>query len=411
MVDTPSATDYRALLRRVDDVVRHIENSDTSGSGELAIPAILRAIISELKDDLGIYGGRLYERSGEHYVLRAVFPDDGDLDAVRIPRNYEPLELTLMRGVVYMSVDDDRVDRDLEARLGVHEFAAIEVGSERYVLGFNVAPGHHSDDVVSSLGVVRHTLNQKIREQNLESILHQAKLIQSSILPRRAPHHPIFDIAGRTEALETVGGDLLDFIPIHDKILGLAIADASGHGFPAALQVRDVYTGLRMGLARDLKIVTTVERLNRIIQRSTLTSRFVSLFYGEIETNGLFIYVNAGHPPPFRLRADGRVDFLRDGGPILGPLADATYDRGFVRLEPGDLLVIYTDGVTETFIDEGKERHEYGVDRLVETVRTCRGCSSAALVDRIFHALDEFTGGAQRDDDRTLIVVRYPEEE
>ncbi len=89
--------------------------------------------------------------------------------------------------------------------------------------------------------------------------------------------------------MESVGGDFYDYIPITDKILGLAIADVSGHGLPAALQVRDIYMGLRMGMARDFKIVRTVERLNQIIHKSTLTSRFVSMFYGELERNGVLL--------------------------------------------------------------------------------------------------------------------------
>src|SRR4029434_4486679 len=91
-------------------------------------------------------------------------------------------------------------------------------------------------------------------------------------------------------------GDSRAFIPLSARRLGIAIADASGHGLPAALQVRDVYTGLRMAVERGFKIVRTVERLNRIIHESRLTTRFVSLFYGEIEDDGNMMYVNAGHP-------------------------------------------------------------------------------------------------------------------
>ena len=103
-----------------------------------------------------------------------------------------------------------------------------------------------------------------------------------------------------------MGGDFYDYIPISEKILGLTIADVTGHGLPAALQVRDIYMGLRMGLGREYKIVHTMERLSSIIHRSTTTSRFVSLFYGELELNGNFLYVNAGHPHRFIIDIDGR---------------------------------------------------------------------------------------------------------
>src|SRR3954468_18549928 len=252
-----------------------------------------------------------------------------------------------------MDAEDPDIDRNLENLLGVQRFAAIEVGSEEYILAFNVAPGHDRDDVLFSLGILRHSVNQKIRREKMEGIFEEARKIQASILPRREPDYGEFDIFGRSDPMEEVGGDFYDFIPVTDKILGLAIADVSGHGLPAALQVRDIYMGLRMGLARDFKIVRTVERMNRIIHRSTLTSRFVSMFYGELELNGVFIYVNAGHPAPFHLAADGTARFLEEGGPFLGPLAEATYERGFVVMKPGDMLVFFTDGICETL---GREK-------------------------------------------------------
>ena len=407
MPQNPTPTDFRALLRRVEEVVQHIESSED----EVPIHSILGEIITRLRHELGIYGGRLYERSGDDYVLRATFPDAKEVDdLVRIPRTYAPIELCLMQGIVYMDREDPRLDRELEAALGVKEFAAVEVGSERYILGFNLEPGHQRDGIVSSLGVVRHAINQKIRDHQVADIFRQAKQIQSSILPKSSPRHGPYDVAGRSDSLDSVGGDLFDFIPITDKILGLAIADASGHGFPAALQVRDVYMGLRMGMARDFKIVRTVERLNQIIHESKLTSRFVSLFYGELELTGLFIYVNAGHPAPFHISAEGKVTHLAEGGPILGPLRHATYDRGVVKMNPGDLLVIYTDGLTETHrqSDSAGELEEYGVDRLIEVAKTSRGKRAAEVIDAIFRSINDWSGGTTAEDDRTAIVVVYP---
>ncbi len=206
--------------------------------------------------------------------------------------------------------------------------------------------------------------------------------------------------------METVGGDFFDFIPLSPKIMGVAIADVSGHGLPAALQVRDIYMGLRMGLGRDYKIVRTIERLNHIIHESILTSRFVSMFYGELEANGNFLYVNAGHPPPFHLGADGDVTFLESGGVVLGPLADASYERGFVLVEPGDLLVLYTDGIIEARPRGGRD--EYGVDRLVEVVRRYRLKPAQEIMDAVFADVKRFSDGGAPSDDRTVVVVRYP---
>ena len=317
---TPETTtaDYRQLMKKVEEVVSVVHE----GESEIAtIHLVADEIIRQLRDALGIFGGRLYQRDGDSYVLRATFPNAKEVtEEFRVPRTYPPLELCLLMGTVYMSADDPRIDPALERALGVEEFAAVEVGDEDYVLGFNVAPGHNRDDVIWSLAVVRRAIDEKIHRQRVEDIFQQAQQIQASILPRRAPVFAGYAVAGRTSSMHLMGGDLFDFIPLSDKLLGFTIADASGHGLPAALQVRDVYVGLRMGLARDFKVVRTVERLNEIIHQSSLKSRFVSMFYGELESNGNFIYVNAGHPPPFHIAADGEVTLLVHGGPVLGPL-------------------------------------------------------------------------------------------
>jgi sigma-B regulation protein RsbU (phosphoserine phosphatase) len=309
-----------------------------------------------------------------------------------------------------MDAEDPDIDRNLESQLGVQRFAAIEVGSEEYVLAFDVASGNDRDDILFSLGILRHSVNQKIRRDRMEGIFEQARKIQASILPKRVPEYADFDIYGRSEPIEGVGGDYFDYIPVTEKILGLAIADVSGHGLPAALQVRDIYMGLRMGLARDFKIVRTVERMNKIIHKSTLTSRFVSMFYGELELNGVFIYVNAGHPPPFHIAADGAVRHMEEGGPVLGPLPDATYERGFVIMKPGDMLVFYTDGICETQgrDEDGRLLGEFGMERLIEVSREHQGETAREVVDAIFASVESFSREAPPDDDRTVMVVSHP---
>jgi Stage II sporulation protein E (SpoIIE) len=401
-------TDYRGLMKKVEQVVAAMDRDEDVGT---TIHSLLETIIEKFHDELGIYGGRLYERRGGYYSLQRTFGDAKEVpQGLKIPISYPPVQLLLEQGTVYMDVEDPNIDRNLENLLGVQRFAAIEVGNEEYILAFNVAPGHDRDDILFSLGILRHSINQKIRRDRLEGIFEQARKIQASILPRRVPQYGEFDIFGRSEPMEAVGGDFFDYIPVTEKILGLAIADVSGHGLPAALQVRDIYMGLRMGLARDFKIVRTVERMNKIIHKSTLTSRFVSMFYGELELNGVFIYVNAGHPPPFHISADGTVRYLEEGGPVLGPLPDATYARGFVIMKPGDMLVFYTDGIVEAQgrDDSGQLLGEYGIERLLEVARTHQGETAHEVVEAIFASVDSFGSSCPREDDRTVMVVSQP---
>jgi sigma-B regulation protein RsbU (phosphoserine phosphatase) len=150
--------------------------------------------------------------------------------------------------------------------------------------------------------------------------------------------------------------------------------------------------------------------MNKIIHKSTLTSRFVSMFYGELELNGVFIYVNAGHPPPFHITADGTVRYMEEGGPVLGPLPDASYNRGFVIMKPGDMLVFYTDGISETLgrDEDGRPLGEYGTERLVETAREHQGETAREVVEAIFASVESFSRQAPPDDDRTVMVVSHP---
>src|SRR5712692_4012848 len=236
-------------------------------------------------------------------------------------------------------------------------------------LRFDVAPNLSREDILFSLNLIRYTVNQRLRADKYQSLIVEAQRIQQSILPQRVPQYAGFDIWGKTLPAAVVSGDFYAFIPISDNILGLAIADGSGHGLPAALVVRDIYMGLRMATDRDFKIVRTMQKLNHIIHRSRMTTKFVSLFYGELETGGILIYTNAGHNFPFLLKVNGKFEDLSHGGPVLGPTPDATYTRGFAKLDPGDLLCLYTDGVVEA---HDVNDHEFGVDRLQRVVKSNR---------------------------------------
>jgi sigma-B regulation protein RsbU (phosphoserine phosphatase) len=396
---------HRDLMKKVEQVAGAIDRADDVGS---TIRTVMESLITQFRHELGIVGGRLYRRRGAGYDLEGVFGQAKEAPpGLRVPRSYPPIRRAIEEGALYMTPSDPGVDPAFEERVGAREFAAIEVGDEEFILAFDVASGVDRDDVLFSLGILRHSINQKIRQERMVGIFNEARKIQASILPRRVPEYGDFEVAGLSRQMELVGGDFYDYIPLTEKILGLAIADVSGHGLPAALQVRDVYMGLRMGLTRDLKIVRTVERLNEIIHRSTLTSRFVSMFYGELELNGLFIFVNAGHPPPFHLAATGEVRYLEDGGPVLGPLPKTSYERGVVSIEPGDLLVLYTDGITEARgPGAGGEREEFGLDRLIAVCRDHRQRPAGDIVEAVFAAVESFAGGRPANDDRTVVVVR-----
>jgi phosphoserine phosphatase RsbU/P len=391
--------DYKNLLTKVEKTLEVIDTSaESKGS---TIELIAEAIASNFRNELGITGGRIYECRDDEYELIGRFGEahEGAL-GILVPRTYKPVELVLENGIVVMEPDDPGVDPVLEKKLGAQRFAAISAGDEDYIISFNVSPDLSREDILFSLNLIRYSINQKLRADRFQSIIVEAQRIQQSILPQRVPKYAGYDIWGKTVPAEIVSGDFYDFIPISDTILGLAIADGSGHGLPAALVVRDVYMGLRMATDRDFKIIRTMEKLNHIIHRSRLTTKFVSLFYGELERDGILIYSNAGHNAPFILHGDSYEE-LRNGGPVLGPTPDATYNRGYVKLGKGDLLCLYTDGIVEAH-DENDE--EFGLERLKELVGQLRDGTAEQITRGILSRIKEW--GRPGEDDRTVVIVK-----
>ncbi|HVT45002.1 MAG TPA: PP2C family protein-serine/threonine phosphatase [Thermoanaerobaculia bacterium] len=390
--------DYKTLLTQVQ---RTIDSLEIPGDPRGTITRISETIVRNFRDQLGITGGRLYELGDEGYELVARFgKSNKEPLGIQVPLEYRPIELVRENGIVVMDPSDPGFDPVLEKKLGANRFAAITVGDEGHILSFNVSRESSRDDILFSLNLIRYSINQKLRAQRYESIIAEAQRIQQSILPQRIPPFEGYEMHARSVSAEVVSGDFYDFIPISNNVLGVAIADASGHGLPAALMARDIYVGLRMGTGRDFKIIRTLEKLNQIIHRGRLTTKFVSLFYGELESGGVLIYSNAGHNPPFIVKRN-RIELLRSGGTVLGPTPDATYTRGYVRMEAGDILCLYTDGVVEARDTKGME---FGLERLERVIRANRQKSTQEIVQAVFQRLDRWSKMVE--DDRTLVAVK-----
>jgi sigma-B regulation protein RsbU (phosphoserine phosphatase) len=157
--------------------------------------------------------------------------------------------------------------------------------------------------------------------------------------------------------------------------------------------------GLRMATDRDFKIVRTMEKLNHIIHRSRLTTKFVSLFYGELETGGILIYCNAGHNYPVRAEGQSRIELLKNGGPVLGPTPDATYTRGFAKLDPGDCSASTPTASSRRTTQD----REFGLERLQRIVKA-EPQRSAQEIGGSAGARGEVGSGPE--DDRTVVIVK-----
>jgi sigma-B regulation protein RsbU (phosphoserine phosphatase) len=394
--------DYRSLLKNVEKTLTAIERSDDVLS---TIVNVAEAVVRNFRRELGIFGGRLYTRRENLYVLERGFGRSRHSpEGLSVPADYGPILRAEEEGVVVADLQDPTVDRELEAKLGVNRFAAVSFGDSRLLLAFDVHPRVRTEDLLLSLGILRTVLDSKVKTERLEGLIHEARRIQQSILPKAVPSVGDYDVFGVSVPAELVGGDFYDFLPLGELTFGAAIADASGHGLLAALLVRDVYVGLRMGIGGDFKIARTIERLNRILNKSRLSTKFVSLFYGEFETNGEIVYVNAGHPGPLHLKvASGSFAELESTGLVLGPSPKAAYGRRAVKMEAGDVMVLYTDGLTES---RDKKNREFGVVRMKRLVSEFRKRTAREIAERLVFAAGEWRKPAAQEDDLTVVVIK-----
>lgn len=397
---------YRELFKKVEKHLSQIEQQpllkDTLG-------LIINNLITDFRDDFGFTGARLYVLDEKVYRLESKYGEDVPAPlGIELPLDYGPITAVRRAGCIYMDRDSKDVDVHLEEKLGVDRFAAITVGQgNAYIIAFSVKKGLEGqrDEILFALSSIRHAVNLKLAKESLENIVLQSQEIQLSLLPEKDPVFEGYDISGRSIPAQIVGGDVYDFIFVTPKILGIAVGDATGHGLPAALQARDALVGLRMGIHEDQKIVKVFEKLNSIIHRSRLTSRYVSLFYMEIEPNGQAVYINAGHVYPFHYRKrKKRFVPLTEGGMVLGPTSNATYGRGFLYLEPGDSIIAFSDGITEAKNLSGED---YGDHRVKEFVKKHYDEFNAGqMVDRLLDDVAVWSKDSDYTDDRTVVFAK-----
>ena len=236
--------------------------------------------------------------------------------------------------------------------------------------------------------------------------LEIARDVQQRLFPQDVPSIDGLDYAGKCRPAATIGGDYFDFVPLPDSRLGFAIGDVTGKGIPAALLMAGLRASLRgLAIANSGPLAELMENLNRLIYESSPSDRFATFFYGVFDPSArTFRYVNAAHNAPILFRgAAGDVVRLKEGGLMIGGFPAATYQEGSVTMTAGDILVMFTDGISEAVNAQGEE---FGEERIFAAVRTAAGLPAALMIDRVLSVVDSFTAGAPRQDDMTLVVAR-----
>ena len=241
-----------------------------------------------------------------------------------------------------------------------------------------------------------------IHQQEQEREIAEARAIQEKLLPREIPQMPGYEIASAWQSARLVGGDYFDILPLDEKMLGICIADVAGKGMPAALLMSNLQAAVRGLSSLSLAPNLLCSRLNSIVYRNTDSDRFITFFYAQLEgPMRRLTYVNAGHNAPFVVRSDGSHERLREGGPVLGVFASRNYEMGSAQLSPGDLVILFTDGITEAC---GVEGEEFGEARLLRLLQDHRMLSADELQAKILAVVAEYSGGRWQDD-ATLVVL------
>ena len=320
----------------------------------------------------------------------------------------EPLIVADVRG------DERYVNARRETR---SEMVAPIVSNEEVIGVFDLesdAPNAYDEDDLEVLTLLASQVaiiiekamlyEQSLERKRLQTQLEVARQVQLELLPPRDPQLAGFDISAYNFSTEEVSGDYYDFVQIHEDHLGLVIADVSGKGVPAALLMSFLRASLRAAIHIGYAPNVAMAKVNYLLWESIENHQFVTAFYGVLDsTNRTLAYTNAGHNPPVLMDAEGNARFIERGGIPLGMFQGTRYYEYYLPVEPGQTLVLYTDGATEAASPDGCE---YGRDRFEQRVREGRRLSARELIKSLHEDIMEWTGGRGSGDDVTFVVVK-----
>ena len=393
-------------------------------TGTLDLQEVLNRVARSATEVFGAKGCsiRLLDSRRKKLVVKSFYNlSQHYLDKGPVLLAKSPIDKEALRGKVVQMFDmvsDPRVLYPKEAeREGIRSGVSIGLISKRRSIGtlhlYSSEPRAYDE---SDIQVLRSLANQaavaienaQLYQQSLEKRrmdreLRVAGTIQEQLLPERAPQIEGFDIAAASVPCSQVGGDFYDFIPLRDQRTVLVIADVAGKGVPGALLMASARAGLRAHLESVTEPHEVVRRLNLNLCHDARSGQFVSLFCAVLdEERRILSYTNAGHNPPLVVRG-GELLRLEEGGLVLGADDEETYEEGSLSLQPGDVVVFYTDGVTEAL---NAEDEIFGTVRLLEVVRGWAGTDAETIISRIRRSIREFTRATPQSDDITLVVLR-----
>jgi len=384
---------------------------------------LLKHVVNEIvkNEGIAIKGGRIWQYVPQSESFRLIH-QTGVIE--RLDTGYEipvwsypvALEVSERRSVV--AKESDRYLR----KMGIELYSATGVGDKvhygdkslyQYILAFN--SDSMDETLIPELNIISVAVTSLLSRQKMErkaTLLAQdidkAREIQLSILPEPALKFSHYDIYGSSIPERIVGGDFFDYLfTDEDKDrLSIIIGDAASKGLKAAAQAMYVVGGFRMGISYHTKISALIDRTNRLIHQAFADEQFVSMFYAELldDPKGLILYANAGHNSPLIYHAaENRIEILQPTGQILGPFPEERIRVEHTYMHPGDVTVMYTDGISEAV---GHDDEFYGEHRIGRVMTELHTLSAEEICKGILDDCRRYSRGSDEGDDKTVVVVK-----
>jgi phosphoserine phosphatase RsbU/P len=386
---------------------------------------MLTAILEEIvkNDRINIIGGRIYKLHADEKLYELIF-EEGNIESVGIGfrislKDYEVFDQVARHRTVLA----DETNRTLR-RKGITKYSATGIGNTvkvgrtayyEYLMAFNTHENEHDPGFMLSIAgqAVTHLLEKRRTEAEKRSLItemeHAADL-QRQILPEHEYNFGRYELYGISIPDRTVGGDFFNYYqtPGDQGRLAVAIGDAASKGLPAAVQALFVSGALMMSVEHESKISAMLRHINTINRKIFPSDKLLSLFFCELFNvkEGLMLYANAGHPVPIHYHAATKqCSVLSVTGPIIGLIPDATFTVGSLNMQKGDIVLLYTDGITEA--NNGID--EFGEQKIIDIVAANADKPAKVICQQLLGAVQVFSAtGSVYSDDKTVVVIKRP---
>jgi len=388
---------------------------------------LLEKLVSDVVDygDFAIVGGRIWELDAKEEVYRLKY-QHGNLkkipDDYSVPIKNQPIfkKLRTQRTILNFETDKVLLDTGIEffSITGVGELIKLPSGMYfKYAIGFN-APQilqsfYETLTIISSVAsIALLNLSSNAEKLKFNKDLERASEIQRNLLPEHNLEFHDYKIFGACIPDSQVGGDYFDYLksPLgQEERLGIVVSDAASKGLPAAIQALFVSGAIRMGFSYSTRISHLINRLNTLIYDTFPSERFVTLFYCELtlSSNRLVLYANAGHCTPIHYcPACDTVEFLPATGGLLGLMQNQKIEVENTTMKPGDILVIYTDGITEA---RNTENEFFGEERIADVLRKYHKEIPKIIAYNLLEEVQKFSANTTINDDKTIVVIKRDE--